>query len=210
MTARRKGIAHSTWTALEPRTDSLNIDDGRFRLVQGDGCEMPFCANSLDTALCIQVLEHVFEPIKMVQEIARVLKPGGTAIFLVPQTGNLHCAPHHYQNFTRFWLLMTMDRADLEIVELSPLGGAWSTIASRLVYLLLQSRGKGKLTYPEAERNLAFYLLLPIMWLFALLCIPICLFLSLGDLVEEPNNHLCVARKPHHGKSKRAYEPNPL
>jgi len=211
LTAKRKGVSHANWTSLELEADSaLGIGDREFHMVQGNGCSMPFEDSSFDTVLCIQVLEHVFEPIKMVKEIARVLRPGGCVVALVPQTANLHSAPHHYQNFTRFWLLSAMDRADLEIVELSPLGGAWSTIASRLVYLLLQSRGKGKLTYPEAERNLAFYLLLPVMWLFALICIPICLFLSLGDLVEEPNNHLCVAQKPHHGKSEGTHEPNPL
>ena len=197
LTAIRRGVAHSNWTTLEPDADcALGIDDERFRLVEGDGCSMPFDDSSFDTVLCIQVLEHVFEPITMVQEIARILRPGGCAIVMVPQTANLHSAPHHYQNFTRFWLLSAMERAHLHIVELSPLGGAWSTTASRLVYLLLQSRGRGSVTYPEATRNLAFYLLLPVMWLFAAICIPICLFLSLGDLVEEPNNHLCVVRKP--------------
>ena len=197
LTARRRGVPHTNWTTVELDADcALGIDDERFRLVEGDGCDMPFDDRSFDTVLCIQVLEHVFEPMRMVQEIARVLRPGGCAIILVPQTANLHSAPHHYQNFTRFWLLLAMERAHLQVVELSPLGGAWSTIATRLVYLLLQSRSRGKLTYPEATRNLAFYLLLPVMWLFAIICIPICLFLSLGDLVEEPNNHLCVVRKP--------------
>ena len=48
----------------------------------------------------------------------------------------------------------------------------------------------------ERVRSLAFCLLLAVVWLFAIPCTPICLFLSFGDLVEEPNNHLCVARKP--------------
>jgi SAM-dependent methyltransferase len=197
LTARRRGVPHTNWTTLEPEKEcALGLEDERFRLVQGDGCEVPFSDGSFDTVLCIQVLEHVFEPIRMVQEIARVLQPGGCAVILVPQTANLHLAPYHYQNFTRFWLLSAMERAQLQVVELQPLGGAWSTIAARLLYLLLQSRSRGKLTYPEATRNTAFYLLLPFMWLFAIICIPICLFLSLGDLVEEPNNHLCVARKP--------------
>ena len=197
LTARRRGVPHTNWTTLEPDANcALGIEDERFRLVEGDGCSMPFNDGRFETVLCIQVLEHVFEPIRMVQEIARVLQPGGCAIILVPQTANLHLAPYHYQNFTRFWLLSAMERAQLQIVELLPLGGAWSTIAARLLYLLLQSRSRGKLTHPEATRNVAFYLLLPFMWLFAIICIPICLFLSLGDLVEEPNNHLCVARKP--------------
>ena len=34
------------------------------------------------------------------------------------------------------------------------------------------------------------------MCAWAALSVPICLLLSLGDLTEEPNNHLVVARKP--------------
>lgn len=196
VTARHSGIPHASWTALELRPDPLDVDERRFQPVKGNGCGMPFPDESFDTVLCIQVLEHVFEPMRMVQEIARILRPGGSAIILVPQTGNLHCTPHHYQNLTRFWLLSAVDRTQLEMVELSPLGGAWSTMASRLVYLLLQSVGRRTMTYPGAERNLAFYLLLPFMWLFATVSIPICLLLSLGDLEEEPNNHLCVTCKP--------------
>jgi hypothetical protein len=34
------------------------------------------------------------------------------------------------------------------------------------------------------------------MAVFAAAAIPVCLLFSLGDLSEEPNNHLVVARKP--------------
>ena len=33
------------------------------------------------------------------------------------------------------------------------------------------------------------------MLLFALVSIPICMILSIGDLTEEPNNYLVVAQK---------------
>ena len=47
----------------------------------------------------------------------------------------------------------------------------------------------------QLQRNLLFYLFWPFMALFALVAIPICLVFSLGDLGEEPNNHLVIARR---------------
>lgn len=195
-TALRKKITFDHWIVLEPDPGSTtSLDDDRFDFVQGDGCAMDFADASFDTVLSVQVLEHVFEPLKMIEEIHRVLKPGGSAILLVPQTANLHMAPEHYQNFTRYWLIEVARRIDAELIELKPLGGAWSTTASRFVYFFLQAFGARGMTYPEARRGPLFYVLLPFMALYALVGIPICLLLSLADLEEEANNHLAVLRK---------------
>jgi SAM-dependent methyltransferase len=142
------------------------------------------------------VLEHVFEPIRMVEESARVLRPGGKGVFLIPTTSTMHLAPHYHYNFSRFWIREAMRRAGLEIVELRPLGGVWSTFASRLVFFFLQAFRVPGMSDPDIRRGGLFYLLFPLQALVALLAIPLCLFLSLGDLAEEPNNHLVIVRKP--------------
>ena len=81
-------------------------------------------------------------------------------------------------------------------MELEPLGGTWSSMASRLIYFFLQSARIKGFSTPECRRNTWFYLLLPLMVLYAVVSIPICLLFGLGDLAEEPNNHLVVVRKP--------------
>jgi SAM-dependent methyltransferase len=197
LTAVEQNVAFDRWTTLEPEGDEVPaIDDPRFELVRGDGCDMNGIADaSFDTVLSIQVVEHVFEPMKMVEEIARVLRPGGHAIFLVPQTSTLHLAPNHFYNFTRYWIVEAMRRAGLEILELEPLGGRWSSTASHLFQFFPQSlRVKGT-TVPEVRRSRAFYLLYPAMAAVAAAGIPLSMLLSLGDLPDEPNNHLCVVRK---------------
>ena len=195
-TARARGIPFETWTTLEPAAEgALSIDDPRFRHVVGDGCRMEFEDASFDTVLALQVLEHVFEPIAMVTEIGRVLRPGGHAFLLVPQTGTMHMAPHWYGNLSRFWIEQALARGRLEAVEVRPLGGFWSTIASRLVHFFLQSFRVEGMSVPECRRGLLFYLMWPLMAVFAVAAIPACLLFSLGDLSEEPNNHLVVARK---------------
>lgn len=188
-------VAFKTWTSLESEGRLLDAADARYRAVKGDGERMAFPDASFDTVLSIQVLEHTFDPLAMVREIARVLKPGGAAIFLIPQTSVMHHAPGHYYNFTRFWIAKAADAAGLEIVEREPLGGRWTSTASHMLHFFLQAFRAPGYSTAEDRRGPFFYLLLPLMCLWAALSVPVCLLLSLGDLTEEPNNHLVVARK---------------
>jgi SAM-dependent methyltransferase len=53
------------------------------RLV-ADAALLPFPDRSFDVALCIEVLEHLFDPEGAAAEIRRVLRPGGTLVVSVP------------------------------------------------------------------------------------------------------------------------------
>lgn len=196
LTAKRKKLNFNSWTTLESSEEKrLDIKERKFTFIYGDGCNIPFKDNHFNTVIDIQVLEHVFEPIKMVYEIARVLKLNGYAIFLIPQTATLHIAPYHYYNFTRFWIEKVCKKARLKILTIKPLGGIWSSMASHLFYFFLQSARFNGMSTAENKRGFLFYILYPLMILYAIIGIPICLILSLGDLTEEPNNHLIVAKK---------------
>ena len=53
--------------------------------VKADICNLPFKENSFDIILCNHVLEHIPDDTKAMQEMYRVLKPGGWGIFQIPQ-----------------------------------------------------------------------------------------------------------------------------
>ena len=53
--------------------------------VKADICNLPFQDNSFDVILCNHVLEHIPDDTKAMQELYRVLKPGGWGIFQIPQ-----------------------------------------------------------------------------------------------------------------------------
>ena len=53
--------------------------------VKADICNLPFQDNSFDVILCNHVLEHIPNDTKAMQELYRVLKPGGWGIFQIPQ-----------------------------------------------------------------------------------------------------------------------------
>ena len=53
--------------------------------VKADICNLPFESNSFDAILCNHVLEHILDDTKAMQELFRVMKPGGMGVFQVPQ-----------------------------------------------------------------------------------------------------------------------------
>lgn len=53
--------------------------------------ELPYSNEFFDSAICMEVLEHLFDPIHALAEINRVLKSNGTLIISVPNIGWLPC-----------------------------------------------------------------------------------------------------------------------
>ena len=53
--------------------------------VKADICDLPFKENEFDIVFCNHVLEHISNDKKAMQELYRVLKPGGFGIFQIPQ-----------------------------------------------------------------------------------------------------------------------------
>ncbi|MFC0604020.1 class I SAM-dependent methyltransferase [Winogradskyella pulchriflava] len=56
--------------------------------VKADICNLPFEDNTYDVILCNHVLEHIPDDTKAMQELYRVMKPGGYGIFQIPQDLN--------------------------------------------------------------------------------------------------------------------------
>lgn len=102
----------------------------------GDIHNLPFENNSQDAILCLAVLEHVENPIKAVEEIHRVLKPGGYSFIYVPFLYYYHAEAGYYGDFWRFtrdslgWLAKPFSSVEIVSVrgaietwiKLSPLG----------------------------------------------------------------------------------------
>ena len=71
------------------------------RLLQGDICSLPLRDESLDLAVVSEVIEHLPDYRPALQEIARVLRPGGTCVLSVPyrQDVEQHVCPHCLRSF---------------------------------------------------------------------------------------------------------------
>lgn len=80
----------------------VNLNVGPFPNVEvvADAHQLPYADNSVDAIFCEAVIEHLSRPVKAVQEMFRVLKPGGMVFAATPFLQAYHGYPHHYQNFT--------------------------------------------------------------------------------------------------------------
>jgi SAM-dependent methyltransferase len=83
------GIGH-TYAALAPR-ETVGVDADAVALagqdretVVADMRALPFADASFGSVLCVHAVEHVPDPDRVIAEAARVLEPGGTAIFVTP------------------------------------------------------------------------------------------------------------------------------
>ena len=65
--------------------------------VKADICDLPFEENSFDIIFCNHVLEHIKDDKKAIQELYRVLKPGGFGIFQIPMD---YSREKTYEDFT--------------------------------------------------------------------------------------------------------------
>lgn len=96
--------------------------------VVGTAERLPFAAESFDSVLCTQVLEHVAQPWMMVSEIARVLRPGGRVLLSAPQAWRLHEQPYDYYRYTRYGLESLLNDANLSLISCWEQGGAWAVV----------------------------------------------------------------------------------
>lgn len=79
------------------------IKDSKYD-VAANGNSLPFKDKSFDAAICLEVIEHVQEPGKIIEEIARVLKPNGFIILSAPQIIFVHGEPYDFFRFTEYGL----------------------------------------------------------------------------------------------------------
>lgn len=84
--------------------------------------DLPFESQSFDFALMFYLLEHVYNFHSAIGEAARVLKPGGRLIGVVPQLERFHPDPDDYFRYTTSGLRRSLEDAGFRDVELKLLG----------------------------------------------------------------------------------------
>lgn len=111
----------------------LNIDPGiepTYLLSPGE--RFPIADGVFDTCLCLNTLEHVYDSRFVLDEIFRVLKPGGVAYITVPWMFRVHGHPDDYFRGTPSWWRESLSRAGFAATELQPLVWGRSTAAGSI------------------------------------------------------------------------------
>ena len=74
---RFKKLDHITYTTTDLNSPLADV--------KADICHLPFDDDTFDVILCNHVLEHIPDDTRAMQELYRVMKPGGWGIFQIPQ-----------------------------------------------------------------------------------------------------------------------------
>lgn len=106
-----------------PTTRMLGLADDLY-----DGNKFPYQNTTFDSALCNQVLEHVFNPDGFLNEINRILKPGGKLLLTVPFVWDEHEQPYDYARYSSFGLLALLEKSGFKIICHQKLGADATTL----------------------------------------------------------------------------------
>jgi SAM-dependent methyltransferase len=107
-----KPYARSTYVC---NLESIPVEDGRF-----------------DAIVMNQVIEHLPQPLAVLKELHRVLKPGGTMICSGPLFYEEHEQPYDYYRFTQFGWRYLMEKSGFSLLTLEWLEGYFGTVAYQL------------------------------------------------------------------------------
>tara|TARA_R110001592_G_scaffold295594_2_gene565690 strand:- start:37565 stop:38293 length:729 start_codon:yes stop_codon:yes gene_type:complete len=103
----------SSYTGIEVTQDKKGTDRPDCYY---DGKNFPFAAASFDSAVCSQVLEHVFTPEEFLREIHRVLVDGGTILITVPFVWPEHEQPFDCARYSSFGLTHILAESGFEVM----------------------------------------------------------------------------------------------
>lgn len=100
------------------------------KFIDADVKDLPFDENIFDTILLTQVLEHINEPFKALDEIKRVIKPNGILVLSVPFIYQAHATPYDFFRFSEYGLKQICKDNNFEILEFHYQGYLGTTIFS--------------------------------------------------------------------------------
>lgn len=133
---------NTRYTPLDiPAADTFGMGD-HADIVHFDGRRIPFPDESFENILCTEVLEHAADPVELIAEMKRVLRPGGTILVTVPFSARVHHSPNDYHRFTNHCLeRMFSSFSDVVVQER---GDDLAVIANKLIVVNMRLANPSK------------------------------------------------------------------
>jgi SAM-dependent methyltransferase len=130
-----------------------------------DAAAIPAGDHSFDAVLCTEMIEHVPDPLAVVQELARLLKPGGKLMLTAPLGSGIHQEPHHYYGgFTPYWYQRFLAQVGFKDIRVEPNAGSFKFYSQESIRFLSTTCPFGRLPWMPSLIWLPFWiLLLPVL-----------------------------------------------
>ena len=147
----QEGLQNKDW-------DNSKID------IKSDIINIPVENNSFDNIMCIEVLEHLPEPIKAIKEFSRILKKNGKLIITAPICSLTHMAPYYFYNgYSKYWYKKFLQDNGFEILEIKLNGNYFE-------YLIQELKRVKEIAKKYSKINIFFklilyFLLIPFLFL---------------------------------------------
>ncbi len=104
-----------------------------------DLANLALADNSVDAVINTEVLEHMPEPLRVIQEFKRVLKPGGSLYLTCPLNWGVHEEPYDFHRFTNYGIQNLFESAGMLVEHIRPKGGYFwlmAKLSGRLPYIV--------------------------------------------------------------------------
>lgn len=106
----------------------------------GDAAAIPAPDGLFDAILCTEMLEHHPEPIRVVKELGRLLRPEGVLLLTAPQGSGIHQEPYHfYGGYTPYWYEKFLTEAGLGEITIEANEGFYRFFAQESLRYLQMS-----------------------------------------------------------------------
>lgn len=136
-----------------------------------DGRNIPFSENEFDIVFSTEVMEHVPDPQHFLNEINRVMQPGGVLIMTTPFMVQLHEEPYDFYRYTKHGIQHLLSKSGFEVKNIEPFGDAFAVILGIQIQLFLKiwsvlaNATRIKIIYSEWNPFIFIFVVLP-QWLY--------------------------------------------
>ena len=113
-----------------------------------NGEAIPLDDDSVDTVMATELFEHIPDLKSILEEIKRVLRPGGICFFTSPFLWPLHDVPYDECRYTPYRLNRLFENAGFKEIHLKPLGG-WNASFAQMIGLWFKRSNASK-AYKES------------------------------------------------------------
>ena len=118
---------------------SLDIDPSSNPSIVASADNLPIESESIDTILCSQMLEHVVNPQRCLEEMFRVLKKSGICIVTVPFINEEHSEPFDYYRFTRYGIIHLCEKAGFKIEQFHQRGNFYTVVTQIFIRKMIEN-----------------------------------------------------------------------